>query len=387
MAALVIILAALAAASAAVLRRDDGRLDRLRIAGTALGARLVALALVSAASAATGRRIIVPDEGTYLGEARAGVAASGYYSHVVGVLFKMAGPSAWLPRALNVIAGTLAAVVVYELVRHLAGRHPAVVAGVAVALWPSLILWSVLVLKDSLVLLAIATALLGTVAAARGRAQGVVLLLASTAVLGRLRPYAYVVAAIALLLSLALQFCTTGLRRSTVTAAAVLGVGVLGIFLGQGFLGWQFVHSRATVEQVDFARTQGAEGDTGFARPGANSLGDVLAGAPRGLVFTMLGPAPWTSGSEARGLLLVELPLWYGALLAAALSLRRRAGWRGLLPWIPVMAFAGGIVVVLTVYEGNAGTALRLRAMVIPVVVGLASLRVAPLVFRERSED
>jgi len=377
------IVVAIAAGSAIAIRAGaEGRGDRVRLAFLAMSARLIGLAAVSAFSALASRPHLFPDEGTYLREATQQERYSGRYSEFLGRLFDLTGPSAWLPRTINVVAGTLLAVVVYEVVRRLAGKGPARTAGIAVALWPSLILWSTLVLKDTLVLLAIFSAFLAWVRlGAEGRRSAIVMLVAAMAVLERLRPYAFVVTVGALVSALALRPAAWGRRRVTLLALSAVAVGALGLAAGTN-VGWLRMLARGvSVEGVDFARTEGSVGETAFATPGAQNLGAVVGGVPRGLFFSLFGPWPWSAEAESRGFLVVELPLWYAALGLAGASQcakQTRLTWGRLKEWAPLLVFATTIVAVLAVYQGNAGTALRQRAMVIPVVIALASLWFGP---------
>ncbi|MGQ0743229.1 MAG: hypothetical protein ACT4OS_02610 [Acidimicrobiales bacterium] len=474
----------------------------------ALAVRTLAL-LGLAVLAGSGQPWMEPDEGVYLAEAAAGRADSGAYSYLVAWVGAWAGPGLWAPRAINALAGSVAAPLIYRLIAAAGHRRGAFWGGLLVAVWPSLVIWSVLVLKDALVLLALLTALLGGVwLAPRSRVRpgivdrrepppsaspvdhcpdsaiapapneapvggtddvvsdlpgprgtdsgrgtrrwaGVALLAMGAACLGQLRPYAFVLVVVSLagwvLARLTLEplvgrwtrrrptsadqpvlspqldesladdrqahdsqsddrqpeewagsadaaesgvgnggpasggsdaFESNPGRRAgpilvLVAAATFLGVG--GVLSGHGFLGLGLVNSAGSVARVEQARTEGIVGDTGFSRPGVDSLDDVIGGIPRGLFHGILGPAPWEAEPLARILLAVELPLWYGALGLAGVTLVNRR-WRPPLgPWAVPLLFAAGVAMVIATYLGNSGTALRQRGMIIPIVVGFAA--------------
>lgn len=378
-ASLILVCALFGVSCAAVAWPAERRGDRLRVAGIACGLRVASAAVVSVALAATSRASVFPDEEVFLAEARDVMNGAPFtphgYSNVIGVLYELTGPSAWLPRGLNVLAGTLLAVAVHELAHQLAGPRPALLAGLAVAAWPSLVLWSAVPLKDSFTLLLIGGSLLGAVTASRGLWQGAALSLVSMIGLEYMRPYAFVVASIAIAAGAAMVAVRRGRPAALAVATAAI-VGLAGLATGHGFLGMGFVASHADTEAVDFARTEGAGGATGFAEPEPETLGDVLRGVPRGLLWSALGPFPWESGQvEARLLLVIELPIWYAVVAIALAGVRRLRDER----WVTPLVFALGIVAVLAVYEGNAGTGMRQRAMVIPVVVTMALARLQPL--------
>src|SRR5947208_16287807 len=132
------------------------------------------------------------------------------------------------------------------------------------------------------------------------------------------------------------------------TAGLLAVVGVLAVLGGNGFLGVRFLHENADLETVSFQRTEGSTGNTGFAIPRPDNPRDVIAGIPRGVLYSAFGPFPWDAGPvEARALLLIELPLWYVAIMLAILGLLHLA-WSALrCRWPVVLAFSAGLVAVL----------------------------------------
>ncbi|HUP68630.1 MAG TPA: glycosyltransferase family 39 protein [Acidimicrobiales bacterium] len=346
------------------------------MAAVALGARLLLGLVVAAYLAATDRPWLFPDEGTYMAEAASGRWKEGHgYSAFLARVFDVAGQSAWLPKGINIVAGALVAVVVYEIASRLIEPARARVAGLAVACWPSLVLWSVLVLKDTLVLLAVLVVLLAALRVAEGEWAAIGVGVLALAALEPLRLYAFVVAALAVAAPLVVRLVSGQLRRALPLALFFLAVSGLLVVTGHGLFGTGFLSDNATVEQVAIAREEGSRGDTGFAEPDVRDKRDVIKGLPRGATYAMVGPFPWDPLPPAgRLLVVVELPAWVAAIVLAARG-ARRTGLRALLrSWSALVAFALGILAVLSVFEGNAGTALRQRALVIPVVLCLAVL-------------
>lgn len=356
-------------------RPDERRADRLRLLVGAVGIRALAAGGISVYLAIAERASLFPDELSYLETAGGGSAGadSRAFASLLGDLFVLTGPSAWLPRWINVVIGAAVAVLVYEIAFALAGRWAARVSGWAVALWPSLVLWSAVVLRDSLVFLALGAALLGAMGALRGSWTAVTSALAGATALALLKPYAFAVFAVAVVLTAVARAAAAGIFAARQAIAVTVLVGAIGALAGLGFLGLGFVADSADLESVAFSRTDGGTGSTGFADPNPRDFGDVLAGIPKGLLFALLGPFPWqTQEAAARALLIVELPLWYATLslgVVGAWRLRRRLFGEWLLPLVMV----GGVVAILAVYGANAGTLLRQRGMVIPLVAVFAA--------------
>lgn len=386
--------------------------DAFVIGLTAFGLRAVAAAGVWTYLAVTNNPWVQPDEGTYLREAGQVAAGrvDGYvheYGRLLGYLFKVTGHHAFVARGLNVILGALLAVLAWHLARQVVSRTASVVTGLAVAAWPSLVLWSVLALRDALVAVLVLVALVGLVTARRGQWSGLVLAASGALGLTYLKPFAYVlVCGTAVVIAAAALAWSRTRQILVVTVALVVLLGAIGQVRHQGFLGVRYARGYGQTDVILALRAEGASaGETGFgsANPetvnpaaGAADLdppsraqenidtelteeplavqgaGDVVDGVAEGLLYGLLGPFPTqTSGAPQRVLLALELPLWYATLLLAGAALFRRG--RGVLrAWLPVLIFVGGFAVVLATYSGNAGTAFRQRALIIPLVAAVA---------------
>ena len=401
---------ALLAALAALLwslasRPGAARSERRLVVLVALAPRLLGAVVAQFVVGIGEREYIVPDELLFYREATDVLSTRHGYSSLLEGVFWVTGASTWLPRSINVLAGAGAALAAWELARALGGLRAARVAGFAVALWPSLVVWSSLVLKDSLTLLAVTVALLGIVIAARGQVLGVGLALPALAGLEQLRPYAFVLAMFAVAGAAVVAVIGRQPRRIGLAAALVASTAVISVAGGQGLFGATFLDyyvDRDVAVQERFNRAKQG-GDTAIGTPSELSAIErgrgsgeeaaeqqdggpseeslrrrseegLLDGVPEGVLYGVFGPYPWQSGEDAGPLLLaVELPLWYLALGLAALGAVRLGPRRLVRHWTPLLVFALGVLAVIVVYEGNAGTALRQRGMALPVLLALGA--------------
>jgi hypothetical protein len=354
-----------------------GASDRRAIALIALVVRLVAFAGVSAFLSLTDRDALLPDERQYLRHAtsvaRGGQSEYGY-ANFLGTLFRVIGESAWLPRAINVLAGTILALVVYELLKLLTTPSAARRGGLVIALWPSLIVWSATVLRDSILLLAIAFTLWGFCVLLQGDWRGLIPALVACALIQEWRVYAFFLMVVALVVGAVFHLIVR--RRSTISVIAfILGIGVIGWVGGSGPFGIDVVERGATLDSVSHVRTVGSDATTGFATPNPRSVGDVIEGIPKGFLNSMFGPFPWGFESPIVGIaLLAELMPWYALLFLAFGGLRSlgRGFWSGM--WLGFAIFVLGAIVVFSVYGANSGTILRQRAMLIVPLVSFAAV-------------
>ena len=96
----------------------------------------------------------------------------------------------------------------------------------------------------------------------------------------------------------------------------------------------------------------------------------TLAYAPTGLAYALFAPFPWAASGGSERLALIDMAVWYLALVAAIATVwQQRRSLRFIaLPLLYII----GVLVILALFEGNVGTLFRHRAMVAPIVVLLA---------------
>jgi hypothetical protein len=114
-------------------------------------------------------------------------------------------------------------------------------------------------------------------------------------------------------------------------------------------------------------------GSAGLA-PSDNEVVRNLAYLPRGAMLLIGAPFPWDIVPyTARWPLMIEMALWYAvaalALVALGLTLRERR-WTAMYLVLVGLAVGG----VLSLAEGNLGTLVRHRGMLIPYAIVLATI-------------
>jgi hypothetical protein len=288
-------------------------------------------------------------------------------------VFWVTGSSVLAGQLLVAVAGAGAAALTTAIgVRAL--RVPwAIAAGAVMATLPSVVLWSSLTLKDAFVWCVVAGIGLAVCelegAGKRFAAVGagiVVLLFA----LSHLRDQSFVIAVWALAVALLLGSGTDWPRR------AFFGVAVLLVFpavLGYGLGGIPWI--RDASPEVEVRRTGNAVGASTALTCDATKGGisGKIEHLPCGLPAVVLRPYPWeTDGTTSVRLARLEALLWYPLLILSIYGLLRgwsRRRWLG----FPAL-YAGAIVLVYALTEGNIGTAYRHRAEAVWAVALFAAL-------------
>ena len=302
--------------------------------------------------------------------------AVGYY-HWNALLFFVLGPVPLAPILANAAFGGFAVLLAHGLARDIGGERAARTAAWLTALWPSLVLWSSLNLKDALAILSILLVLRGVQRLqARLTPAGVAAVLAGFAVLSQLRGYLVLVTGVAVALAALLpRLRAAPLGVGTLLLAAALLVPRLGPV--------EDLAVETQLATLDHTRAQMATGDSAYLEEADVSTPSAAARyLPVGLLYFLLAPAPWQLLSARQLLTLPEMLAWYALLPMVALGLVRGLRER-FARALPLASYALLTTLSYALVEGNLGTAYRHRAQVLVALlvfaaVGLARLGAAP---------
>jgi hypothetical protein len=293
------------------------------------------------------------------------------FSYTQAAVYVAVGHHPLAMKLLNCLCGALTAGLVWLMARRLFGHRAAVIAGVAAALFPSPFLWSLTGLKDPMVVFAIAMHLwLLTEFLAMGRWHLIPPLLASFALVGASRNA--ILPLLAVLVSGAVVVQTRTRMRQKWPLAAILIFSCAALLVVSGGARWLGVGA----EQLNERRCRNAStAESGYVT-GAERNADgtltcpevnVVAWLPRGVIYALAAPFPWTADRAIERATIPDMLAWYGASLFAAMAVARH--WRRWREYVHLVGYVGGIVLLLAVTHGNAGTLFRHRSMIIPVVL------------------
>ena len=299
----------------------------------------------------------------------------GYFC-LVGSSYYAFGVTKFVPLLLNCVLGAATVYPVHALAGHLGGRVAARRAALLVAFFPSLVLWSALMVRDGLVLFFLACALLAAYHLRRRfSARRLLALLVCLAALSTLRTYMFLLVSVALAASLVLG------QRSVPRAIATGGLLMLALVvaLQQTGIGASEME-RANLDFLHRQRVLNAMGGSAAGSMGTevdiSTPTAALTYLPIGLAYFYLSPFPWQIGSARQVLAVVDLVVWYSILPAVFVGVaglvRRR--FRAVLPLLLVVI---GISVLYALVEGNIGIIFRHRAQIIVPLCAVAGVGVA----------
>jgi hypothetical protein len=318
-------------------------------------------------------------------------------------LYKVFGGAKAAGLAFEALIGAGAAAVLTRLALESLATRWALVSGLIVALLPSQVFFTSVVLKDGLIWLAVTA--LGLVVAVANRSRGRPLLLLGLAAvgllvwIGSLRPQTLLIAAWALPIAMLLSLDSTWRQRAPRFAAAVLAaITIPWLAFGLGPAGVTRVEtapppSDLRARNAQYAKTRIA--DTPYSRDAPHpkhlyhrtlSLGaSDLEHLPSGISAVLLRPFPWEpAGGTALEFAQAEAVVWYAVLtlsIVGLVSLRRRD--------LSVMAFpllvAAGSLLMYALSDGALGTAFRHRGELVAAFALLAGFGARRLLDRPAS--
>jgi 4-amino-4-deoxy-L-arabinose transferase-like glycosyltransferase len=406
--------------AAAVLLRFAGRglsdRERRALTATLVTALAVRLAAIGALAVAGAIRhadpslgaILTGDEAYVLGRALRtrdillGVAftkfdyvvvfddyARNSYLGVLTWLQVVFGPTPYGMRLLNAVMFMTATVLLFRTARRAFGWLPAYIALLVMLFYPTLFVWSISLLKEPLYLLGTSLVFVSTITAIRAPRWRARLWAAAGAATGvgtivNLRPGAIGLAAGGIALGLAIRLAAS--TRTRLAAAAAL------VVVGTAVAATVPAAQRPAIAALEITAKQHAGHvftvghayktlDEGFyvtpQTPVSSSLTLTVAQAARYVLRSaatfLLVPLPWQVTSSRELAYMPEQLVWYLTLVLAPFGVA--AGWRR----DPlVTALLAGFVVpsaaAIALTDGNVGTLLRLRGVIVPYLAPIMAL-------------
>ncbi|MDO8496827.1 MAG: hypothetical protein Q7S43_05255, partial [bacterium] len=307
------------------------------------------------------------------------------YIYVIGYLQYLLGPAPYAVHLFNVCCFIGGAVLLHGMVRTSYGPSAAIVLLMVTLFLPTLFMWSISALKESLFFLLLTTCLVGLVQTARGtgalqRIAGCAAVFAAAAVLDTIRAGALFIVAAATALALVATFVT---KRVYVLVLALLLLPAIGSWVLQrpSIQARVLAHvQQAASVHIGHVRSQGHgyklldqrfySGDPFESM----TWNEARRFAVRAVFSFITVPAPWQVSSRSELLFLPQQLIWYCLVLLAVVGSIQ--GLRGdvFVTWVFIgMSCAGAAAIAMN--SGNIGTLVRHRdSIVVPFVACLSAL-------------
>jgi len=287
--------------------------------------------------------------------------------YLVAAVYGLIGRNMLAVQLMNSVFGAATAVLIY-LCAHQVFKNLRVarIAGIAVAFYPSLVLWSAQGLKDGPIVLLLAIAILCTLKLGEKLTlKYIVVLVCALLGLVALRFYVFYMICVAIAGAFVI-----GMQQVTATSFARQFGAIILLGLGLTYVG---VTRSASVQferygnmaQLQRSRNDLARSESGFGRDvDVSSTSGAISTIPMGVLYLLFAPFPWQITSLRQSITLPEMVIWWASFPLLVLGLWFAVKYR-LRMISPILIFTVMLTLAYSVFQGNVGTAYRQRAQLL----------------------
>ena len=287
--------------------------------------------------------------------------------YLVAAVYGLIGRNMLAIQLMNAVFGSATAVVVYLCAQHVfQNSRVARIAGIAVAFYPSLVLWSAQGLKDGPIVFFLALAILSTLRLGEKLTiKYILILLGALIALLALRFYVFymICVAIAGAFIIGMQQVTATSFARQFSAVILLGLALtyVGVTRSASLQIERYSLQRLQLSRLDQARSA----ESGFGRDvDVSSTSGALSTIPIGVVYLLFAPFPWQITSLRQSITLPEMIIWWASFPLLVLGLWFAIKYR-LRMISPILIFTVMLTLAYSVFQGNVGTAYRQRAQLL----------------------
>jgi hypothetical protein len=299
---------------------------------------------------------------------RAGQGSGWGMVYVVAAVYGVVGRNMLAIQLMNAVFGAATAVVIYQCAHQVfQNSRVARIAGLAVAFYPSLVLWSAQGLKDGPIVLCLAVAILATLQlGSKLTIKYIVVLVVALLSLIALRFYVFYMISVAIAGAFVIgmqQVTATSFARQF-TAIVLLGVALT--YVGVTRSATAQFERYGNLEMLNRSRKdQARSAESGFGRDvDVSSTTGAISTIPIGVVYLLFAPFPWQITSLRQSITLPEMIIWWASFPLLVLGLWFTVKYR-LRMASPILIFTVMLTLAYSVFQGNVGTAYRQRAQLL----------------------
>lgn len=293
-----------------------------------------------------------------------------FYYFYNGVLAYLFGSTRIIPQLINCIIGSLVVLYAYSISKVCFGDKTARAAAVLVAFYPSLIMWSIINVRDIWSVFAIVGSVYQIIKLKQELSiSNFITLFVFMLLVSGLRRYLIPICVLAVLLSFLLGkstesvsniFIATGLIVLLAFSLNILGISIVGL----EEINLENMNSMRKNLSLSPANTAYLH-EIDISTPGA-----ALRYLPVGLVYFLLAPFPWTVDFSVlrQALALPETIIWY-FLVPKAFTGIRESFRKGISQANVILYFFICLLIPYAMVEGNVGTAYRHRSQIVALIL------------------
>lgn len=306
---------------------------------------------------------------------------------MVAAIYSVVGRNMLAVQFFNSVLGAATAPIIYLCAYDVfKNRRVAVVAGLAVAFYPSLVLWSAQGLKDGPIVFFLALSILATLRLGqRISFPYIVILVAGLFGVLSFRFYVFYMMLVAVGGAFVIGMRAVTLQSLGRQFAVVIVLGLSLTYLGVTRYATAQYEEFGDLQKLQVSRSDLSAAGSGFGRDvDVSTTGGALSAVPLGLVYLLFAPFPWQLGSLRQSITIPEMIIWWTAFpllaLGAWFSIKHR-----LRQMSPILIFTTMLTLAYSVVQGNVGTAYRQRAQLL--VFYFIFVAVGAILIKEKRED
>jgi hypothetical protein len=292
-----------------------------------------------------------------------------------GILYWIFGNYRLIPSFMNALLGCLTAITLYGIARRLLVEEVARRALYFALFFPSMILWSSVTVKDTLMVFLLVLGMNSAMRLSQRLSLFHVLVIGGVlSAMLTIRFYMFYMTALAIFLSLTI-FSVRRAGRGVMSQLLLAGaLTLLVAFLGlqnelqSNLLYFDFSNVSRLRSNLASTSNSGWQGDADVSSPAK-----AIAFAPLGLLFLLFSPFPWQFTGLRPLLTLPEMLLWWSLTPAWVRGFRYALGSR-LSELRPVLVFTVILSLAYSTVHGNVGVAFRQRSQIMIFLFLLAAL-------------
>jgi Dolichyl-phosphate-mannose-protein mannosyltransferase len=308
--------------------------------------------------------------------------------YLVGAIYEIIGRNMLAIQFLNAVLGAATAPIIFLCAKEVFNNsRVARIAGLAVAFYPSLVLWSSQGLKDAAIVFSLALSILAALKLGKKFSVTylVTLALALFCVLA-FRFYVFYMIMVAIVGALAIGMRSINAQSFARQFVVVIMLGLAFTYLGiTRYANVQF-EQFGNLQRVQRSRLDAASSaESGFGRDvDVSTTSGALMSIPVGVLYLLFAPFPWQLGSLRQMLTLPEMIVWWASFPLLVLGIWFSIKYR-LRQMSPILIFTSMLTLAYSVFQGNVGTAYRQRAQLL--VFYFIFVAVGGVLLKEKREE
>jgi hypothetical protein len=308
-------------------------------------------------------------------------------NYLTGAIYMLVGRNIFAAQSFCAVVGAATGPMVFYCARKIFNNlKVAKISAMAIAVFPSFVIWSSQLLKDGLIIFMLVTAMTMVLQLQKQFSYAALaLLIFSLFGTLSLRFYIFYMVLVAVAGSFIIGLSAT--NRSIMRRTIVMVImGVALTYLG--------VTRNATIEYNTFGslqRVQSSRSDLARAAgSGFNEEVDVsstegaISAIPIGFAYLMFAPFPWQAGNLRQAITIPEVLVWWAMIPLIIVGLFYTVRHR-LRNAFPILIFSLLLTLAYSIFQGNVGTAYRQRTQI--QVFLFIFIGVGWTVLKERKEN